>query len=154
MNTFYILVVGSRTITDYELVSNFLDYLLGDIPLQSHVVVVSGGAKGVDTLAEMYANECGFELKTFPLTKDDWYITDTKTCKKKYNKKAGYDRNKKMHEYIAQFPNRGVVAFWDGESKGTLHSVELAKQYNNPIKLVNVPLFKESLQNIDKGEIK
>jgi hypothetical protein len=32
---------------------------------------------------------------------------------------------------------RGVVAFWDGQSKGTAHNFELAIKYNTPIKIYN-----------------
>ena len=53
-----------------------------------------------------------------------------------------------MHEYIAQFPNRGVVALWDGKSKGTLHSIELAKQYDNPIKFIDYNLFKSAIDKL------
>ena len=55
---------------------------------------------------------------------------------KKYGKKAGYIRNREMHEFISHFKKRGVVAFWDGKSKGTAHSFELAKEFNNDIKVV------------------
>ena len=55
----------------------------------------------------------------------------------KYGKSAGYIRNKQMHEYISKYQNRGVFAWWDGKSKGTAHSFELAKQYNNPIRIYN-----------------
>lgn len=151
MNDFYLLVVGSRSITDYELVSQTLDYILGDIPTHCHVQIVSGGAKGVDELAERYAKECGFDTKIFALTKDDWYVVDSATGKKTYNKSAGYERNKKMHEYIAQFPYRGVVAFHDGKSKGTLHSVSLARQYNNPIRFIDVNLLKDAIRNASEN---
>lgn len=118
---FYCLVVGSRSFNDYLLLQRKLDALLAN---QSEVTIVSGGAKGADAFARIYANRRGYTLKEFPA---DWST---------YGKSAGYRRNREMHEFIAQFEKRGVVAFWDGKSKGTAHSFELAKEFGNPIRVV------------------
>ena len=118
---FYVLVVGSRTFTDYELMKSKLDKLLVN---HSDIVVVSGGAKGADKLAEQYAKEKGYALKVFTA---EW---------SKFGNSAGYKRNEDMHQYISQFTNRGVVAFWDNKSKGTAHSFELSKKYNNPLRVI------------------
>ena len=40
---------------------------------------------------------------------------------------------KEKHRYIAQYPNRGVFAWWDGES--VLLSEIFAEEFNNPIKV-------------------
>ena len=125
-NKFYLLVVGSRNFNDFNLLNKKLDKALSNYK-DFDIEIVSGGAYGADHLAEQYALEHGYSTKIFPITKADW---------DKYGKKAGYLRNKAMHEYIAQFPNRGVVAFWDGQSKGTQHSFVLSKLYNNPIRIV------------------
>ena len=117
----YLLVVGSRSIKDYAVVSSVLDEYCN-----SETVIVSGGADGVDYLAERYADENN--LKKI-IMKADW---------DKYGKRAGYIRNAEMHKYISQHENRLCIAFWDGKSKGTTHSFELAKRYNNPIKIINI----------------
>lgn len=36
----------------------------------------------------------------------------------RYGKRAGYVRNREMHSYISAFADRGVIAFWDGASRG------------------------------------
>ena len=118
---FYCLVAGSRTITDYNYIKETLDYFLQN---KSEITIVSGGARGVDSLAERYAKERNYELKVFPA---DW---------DKYGKSAGYIRNDEMHKYISQFSDRGIVAFWDGKSKGTAHNFGLASKYDTPIKIV------------------
>lgn len=125
-NKFYLLVVGSRNFNDFNLLNKKLDVALSNYK-DFDIEIVSGEAYGADHLAEQYALEHGYSTKIFPITKEDW---ETK------GKSAGYLRNKAMHEYIAQFPNRGVVAFWDGQSKGTQHSFVLSKLYNNPIRIV------------------
>ncbi len=50
--TMVIAVVGSRSFTNYSLVEEVLDRFT-----VSTDILVSGGAKGADTLAERYANE-------------------------------------------------------------------------------------------------
>ena len=118
---FYCLVVGSRTFTDYDLMKRKLDAMLINHP---KTVIVSGGAAGADTLAEKYAKEKGLILKVFPA---NWEI---------YGNRAGYKRNEQMHKYISIADARGVVAFWDGESKGTQHNFGLAKKYSNEIRII------------------
>lgn len=121
-DVFYCLVVGSRTLTDYDFFRTKMDFFLSN---QKNVVIVSGGARrGADSFSERYAKEKGHPAEIFFAEWD------------KYKKAAGYIRNEKMHQYISHKPKRGVVAFWDSVSKGTAHSFSLAKKYNNPLKLV------------------
>lgn len=121
---FALLVVGSRSITDYGFVRKRLDHLIGPIRGKYRFLVVSGGANGVDKLAEQYAEDNGYDMHMMPA---EW---------EKFGKKAGYIRNEAMHRYISKYSHRGVVAFWDGKSKGTLHSRELAEKYGNPIRFM------------------
>ena len=118
---FYALIVGSRTFNDYSLLIKECDYYLSNY---TDIVIVSGGAKGADTLAKRYAQDKGYEYIEFPA---EW---------EKYGKSAGYIRNDEMHRFIADMSNRGVIAFWDCKSKGTAHNFELARKYGNPIRIV------------------
>lgn len=118
---FYCLVVGSRTFNDFIILRNTLDRLLVN---QGSVTIVSGGAKGADTMAERYASSKGYECIIFPA---DW---------KQYGRAAGIIRNEQMHKFIAQYKNKGCVAFWDGQSKGTQSNFKLAQKYNNPLRII------------------
>jgi hypothetical protein len=118
---FYCLVAGSRTFTDYSLLSYKLDALLAN---QTDITIVSGGARGADALAKRYAKEHNFAYIEFPA---DW---------NKFGKSAGYRRNEQMHRYIAQFEHRGCVCFWNGESKGTQHNFKLSEQYKTPLRII------------------
>lgn len=108
-------VVGSRTILDFAVVvaaieeSGFTDISL----------IVSGGAKGVDSLAEQYARAKGIECRIY---KPDWT---------QYGKRAGFVRN----AHIVNAAD-ALVAVWDGKSKGTMHSVALANERGIPVHLV------------------
>ena len=106
-------VVGSRGFSDYPRMKRVLsEYAIKKI--------VSGGAKGADSLAERYAKENSIPvLKHIP----DW----------SQGKSAGIKRNVKIVDDA-----EGVVAFWDGNSPGTKHSIDLARKNN---KLFRVEYF-------------
>lgn len=118
---FYCLVVGSRNFDNYDLLETMLDNLLID---QHDIAIVSGGAKGADSLAERYALEKDCTCIVF---KANW---------KQYGRSAGIKRNEEMQQYIAQFENRCCIAFWDGQSKGTQSNFKLAEKYGNRLHIV------------------
>lgn len=74
-----VIVAGSRYITDYEFVKRCIQ--TSGIPVSQ---IISGGARGVDSLAEKYANEFRIPCQIVPA---DW---------NKYGKAAGMVRNKLM----------------------------------------------------------
>ena len=122
---FYLLVAGSRSFSDYDLMCETLDKLLSRYTQMCvPICIVSGGARGADKLAERYAIEHDYQLEVFPA---DW---------DKFDKSAGYRRNRQMMWYISQ-QNRscGCVCFWDGKSRGTALNFELAKEFNVPLRI-------------------
>ena len=123
-NEFFCMIIGTRTFDDYETMKDTVDKMLIN-KKNKDIVVVSGGANGADSLAEQYAREKGYQLVVFPANWDE------------EGKRAGYNRNKRMHEYLSKKEDKGVIAFWDGASKGTAHSFSLSKKYHNPIKCYN-----------------
>lgn len=107
-------VCGSRSINSYELVASVLDKLLveGDI-------ILSGNAPGADQLGEEYALRNGFECRHVP---SEW---------ENHGPKATMLRNEvllKAADYI--------ICFWDGESEGTRHMIEIAKKAKKLLALV------------------
>ncbi len=106
-------VIGSRGFKDYDLVVKTLSRI--DITL-----IVSGGAVGADTLGERYAKENNIETKIFL---PDW---------KKHGKVAGFLRNTDIIN-----ESDTIVAFWDGNSKGTADSIGKANKLNKPVIIVN-----------------
>ena len=64
--------------------------------------VVSGGASGVDTAGENFANAVDIEIERFPA---DWNT---------HGKAAGPIRNRQMAEYAD-----ALLLIWDGESRGS-----------------------------------
>lgn len=112
-----VAIVGSRTITDYNMIENVV------IAFQTNegqiTEIVSGGARGVDTLAEKLANRHNIPIKVFPA---DWDA---------YGKSAGYRRNRDIVDRADV-----VFAFWDGKSKGTKHSIDLAKEKGKRLEII------------------
>lgn len=104
-------IVGSRKFHDYAVLCRVVEQVKGNVS-----VIVSGGAKGADTLAEKYARENGIELIVYPA---NWAL---------YGKSAGFRRNESIVAHAD-----AVIAFWDGSSRGTLHTIELAKRAGVPV---------------------
>lgn len=111
-----IAIIGSRNFNGYKLVTEVL------LPYKSKIsLIVSGGAKGADSLGEKWAIENNIQTLIFPA---DW---------DKHGKRAGFIRNEDIIKNC-----EGVIAFWDGQSKGTGHSISLAHKYNKPVKVVAI----------------
>ena len=107
-----IAIIGSRGIN----VRNLDSY----IPKNCDEIV-SGGAKGVDLCAAEFAKEKGIRLTEF--------LPDYK----KYGRAAPIARNKLIVEY-SDF----VIAFWDGNSKGTASVIKLCEEIKRPCKIIIV----------------
>lgn len=109
-----IIIAGGRDFNNYDLlvkeVSHILTTSLVHIPL-NEFEIVSGTASGTDKLGEKFSKDYKLKLKQFPA---DWT---------KHGKSAGYIRNKQMAEYAD-----ALIAFWNGESKGTQHMINSARE--------------------------
>ena len=115
-----IIVCGSRDFDDYELFTKNMDEILTGY---SEVELVSGHARGADLFAERYAEENAIPIAVF---KADW---------KKYNRAAGPIRNRMMLEYALE-KDPVVIAFWDGESRGTKNMISQAEKAGAAVHIV------------------
>ena len=105
-------IIGSRNITDI----NIAKYIPSGV-----TEIVSGGAKGVDTLARNYAEENGITLIEF-LPKYELY-----------GRAAPIKRNAEIAAYADE-----AVAFWDGRSKGTKHTIDEFKKMGKKVRVIVV----------------
>lgn len=110
MDEVRMIVCGGRDFSYTDYLFTKLDSLLQDY---SNVTLVAGAARGADKLAERYAEKRNIPIKVFPA---DWANKGPG---------AGYARNAEMLKY-AQEAYAVVVAFWNGESHGTKHMIDLA----------------------------
>lgn len=115
-------VIGSREFQDKERLFNILDKIDNKHSIK---MIVSGGASGADSLAHEWAKENGKPTLIFY---PNWHPKGPGGQKMPYDKGAGFKRNANIIDFADN-----VLAFWDGESKGTQNSIELAKKKEKPI---------------------
>lgn len=116
---FKVIIAGGRDFNDLPLLKIKMDKLLESKIKEGHeIIVISGTARGADTLGEVYAKQRGYKVLRFPA---DWSL----------GKRAGYLRNMQMSE-----EGDALVAFWNG-SKGTGHMIDIMKNAGKPYRIVN-----------------
>ena len=112
-----IAIIGSRETGNINfelLLENHLDVNVND-------TIISGGARGIDTLAAQYARKRGMKLLEF---RPD-YAT--------FGRGATFIRNRLIVDMADV-----VVAFWDGSSRGTKYTIDYAKKKFVPIILIRI----------------
>lgn len=105
-------IIDSRGITDIDLSK----YVTDDVR-----TIVSGGAKGVDQLAECFADKKRLSK----------YIIRPEY--KKYGKSGAIIRNKEIVDYADK-----ILVFWDGQSKGTKSVIDYAYKIEKPIQVIEL----------------
>lgn len=113
-----VAVVGSRTFNDRDRLFKILTLNRAKIKL-----IVSGGANGADTLATEWATTYGVPYLVFPAA---WHDPETGA----YDKGAGFRRN---HDIVKH--SDVVLAFWDGESGGTAHTIEITQNAKKVLRI-------------------
>jgi len=81
--------------------------------------VLCGAARGADTAGRVWAEYKSIPVAMYPA---DW---------SRHGKSAGYKRNENM-----AFNADALIAFWDGQSKGTQHMINIATRMNLKVKVV------------------
>lgn len=112
-NNIRLIIAGSRTITDIYLVKKALvkfKFNPGNV-----IEIISGKARGVDTLGENIAVEWGIPVIEFPA---DWDLLGMN---------AGKLRNTDMAKYCTH-----ALIVWDGYSTGSLDMIKKMKKINKP----------------------
>jgi len=103
-----IIIAGGRTFNNPDLAEVELLKLTNGLGPEE-VMIISGGAKGADTIGEYIARTYGTNLAIYPA---QW---------NRHGKSVGYKRNTLMAENTD-----ALLAFWDGKSKGTKHMIDIA----------------------------
>lgn len=121
-----IAIVGTRAFTNYKAASKVLDGFV-----QDEDIIVSGGARGADSLAERYAEERYLDTIIF---KPEW---------NKYGGSAGMIRNGQIVEECDY-----VIAFWDNKSKGTADTIRKAENTGKTVIKIDVSNIIEADQKL------
>ncbi len=137
-NNFGIIVAGSRSIVwwkphlessisftpeQFVKVFNRVQKLWRLKIKNKRIFIISGGAEGIDKLGEIYAKQNGIDLVIAPALWDY------------HGKKAGMLRNNFMVNLA-----EGLIAIWDGSSRGTMNMVKVAQDKGLPVYFVNFKL--------------
>lgn len=112
-----VIIAGCRNFNNYDLLKARLDFYFQNAEIKE---IISGACSGADKLGERYANEHSIPVKQFPA---NWSL----------GRKAGPLRNEEMAKYAD-----ALVAFWDGESRGTADMIRRAHAYGLKVKIVYI----------------
>jgi hypothetical protein len=123
-----VVITASRSWTNTALIRDRLSRL------PSGTTIVHGGAPGGDTIADAEARALGLTVEVWPA---NW---------ERYGRGAGVIRNLDMLDSTPQQPTSDpppppdlVVAFWDGKSRGTKHTIDSAERRGLPTDVVVDP---------------
>lgn len=127
-----VAIVGSRSITNREWVHFHLDMNLCDWAtrtiddvLDQWPTIMSGGAKGVDTIVEEWAKAEGLDFIKFK----PYHMIDSGV---EYEPRFFFTRNKQLVDQADR-----VVCFWDGKSNGTADVIRYAKKVGKPLLVID-----------------
>lgn len=116
-----LIIAGGRDFSDYDLLADETSgFIVENVGFNEEVIIVSGLAKGADTLGCQLAQECNYPIEGYAA---EWG---------KFGRAAGPIRNKLMAKNATH-----LIAFWDGESRGTMHMIDYAHELGLTIKVVN-----------------
>ena len=105
-----LLIVGSRNIEQFDLSKH--------VPKETELII-SGGAKGIDSLAEEYADQHRISKL---ILRPKYHL---------YGKAAPIKRNHEMVDIADR-----VLVIWDGKSRGTYATILYAQKIQKPIDVV------------------
>jgi len=114
-----LIIAGSRHLTDID--SAGINTLIEYCEIENVTEIVSGAAKGIDSVGEQYAKDYNIKLTTFPAQWD------------RFGKAAGYIRNKEMAEYADE-----LLLIWDGKSRGSSNMKEVMQKLDKPVNDITV----------------
>lgn len=120
MAEFKLIVAGGRDFADSRLLQETVLELANTRYRHREVSIVSGMAKGADALAYEFAMRHGIKAYKMPANWD------------KYGKGAGYRRNEDMGRMAD-----GLLAFWDGKSKGTKNMIDIMQRHGKDVLVIN-----------------
>lgn len=117
-----VIIAGGRDFTNVNVMATTLNNLqdVDHVIEIEKLTLICGMARGADLTAYKLFREVGLPIKMYPA---DW---------DQYGKQAGFIRNTQMAD-VADM----LIAFWDGESRGTAHMINTMKQQHKSVFVFN-----------------
>lgn len=140
-----LIIAGSRSIKQYStlLAAIVESGLWGNY--KRSLEIISGMAKGADTLGEEFSKKNSLVLHKKPAAWDKWRVAGANVQVRngqKYNALAGHWRNEEMAEMADQ-----ALILWDGKSTGSLDMMNRMLTHGKPVYLyplkIDVDLYDE-----------
>lgn len=113
-------VVGSRSFTDFDTFEDQLSLILYESNIKDPVII-SGGAIGVDSMAKQYAKKYTLNFVEF----NPYFKLDKAA---EFSARHFFVRNRQI-----VYNSDIIIAFWDGKSKGTKHSIDYANKLGRKV---------------------
>lgn len=111
-----VAIIGSRSFSDYDF---FVKEIESAVPISDITAIVSGGARGADSLGARFGQDYVIPTEIYMA---DW---------QKHGKAAGFIRNSEIVKN-----SDIIVAFWDGQSRGTQDTMQKARKKEVPVWVV------------------
>lgn len=130
----YVIIAGGRDFNDIDFARASLLSLVEEGWLDANPVILSGMAKGADTVAIQLAKEFDLTLLEYPAKWNDM----SEPCVighnryGTYNKLAGHKRNAEMANDACT-----LIAFWDGKSRGTKDMINKMESLGKRVRVFN-----------------
>lgn len=125
-------IIGSRSFKDRKLAEDIFSKFFKD---KVEKIISGDCPSGGDKIGKDIAEKFNIEYKGYPA---EWDNLEAIPCKirinkygKKYNAVAGFNRNRDIVNSCDL-----LLAFWDGESRGTKDSIEIAKTWKIPTMII------------------
>ena len=112
-----LIIAGGRDFDSLQMMVAKLDALIN--VTMERIVIISGTARGADSMGEQFAKLKGFHCEQYPAQWD------------KYGRSAGYKRNEQMADQATH-----CVVFWDGKSRGSKHMIDIAKKKGLELRVI------------------
>jgi len=119
MDEFKLIIAGGRNFTNSALLERVLIAMADTEYADKAISIVSGMARGADALGYAFAKSHDIVCYEFPA---DW---------NQFGKRAGFMRNEDMGRF-----SDGLLAFWDGQSRGTTHMIDFMKTLGKPVTVI------------------
>jgi hypothetical protein len=125
-----LIISGSRDFTNSKVFMDAMIDAIAEIQYKNEVhmkdlEIIHGGAKGIDSMADVFARGYKLKLKVFPA---DWNT---------FGKSAGMKRNLEMLYYAISYERHFLLAFNMNSSRGTSGMIDVCKKKNVPSYIFN-----------------
>ena len=119
MREYKLIVAGGQDFDDYQKLTQELMAIADEAGDRYAISIVSGMVKGADALGHRFAKAHGVTCYEFPADRS-------------VGRNAGFVRKLRMGEF-----SDGLLAFWDGQSKGTAHMIQIMRAMGKPVHVVH-----------------